>query len=143
MATKTFILKATTVGVDAGPFTVTDCNGDTVATITAAELLAGKEITVDESCSFVELQSEGICTNITKVNLVYSKCNEANATSELCDLSSSTFINVFPQPSPCSVASVCVSSLSNTIIGNIYPNSIFGASNCIESLDGTLIGYGY
>jgi hypothetical protein len=143
MATKTFLLKATTVGEDAGPFTVTDCNGATVATITAAQLLTGIEITVDDTCTFIELQSEGICTNITKVNLIYSKCNEANATAELCKLNSTTFINVFPQPSPCSIATVCVSSLSNTIIGNLYPNSMLGATNCVESLGGTLIGYGY
>lgn len=61
---KTFLITYEAIGDDAGPFTIKDSTGATVATgITRAQLLAGYTVTVADTANAVTISSSGTCTD--------------------------------------------------------------------------------
>lgn len=62
MATKTYVIKATSIGTKAGPFDITDNNGNVIASgVTRDQILAGFEVSIDDSTTSVTLTSTGEC----------------------------------------------------------------------------------
>lgn len=65
---KSYILKFAEIGTGAGPFEIKDSTGATVATgVTRAQLLAGFEISIDDTATSVDVISSGVCTNTVPV----------------------------------------------------------------------------
>lgn len=59
-----------TLGSDAGPFDITDNLGNTIATgVTASQLLAGYQTTVDDTVTSITACSTGTCTNCRSVSV--------------------------------------------------------------------------
>ena len=64
-------ISATSIGGNAGPFTITDDLSNTIATgITRSQILSGYTATVNDSATSINLISSGICTNTTSIGIV-------------------------------------------------------------------------
>lgn len=60
------VIQATSIGGNAGPFTITDNLGNNIASnITRQQILDGYSATINDSASSVNLISSGTCTNTT------------------------------------------------------------------------------
>jgi hypothetical protein len=70
MATVNVTITLASAGADAGPFDITDNLGNTLATgVTAAQLLAGYVIAVDDSITTITVCSTGTCDNCRSVDV--------------------------------------------------------------------------
>jgi hypothetical protein len=70
MATVNITITLASAGTDAGPFDITDNLGNTLATgVTAAQLLAGYVIAVDDSITTITVCSTGTCDNCRSVDV--------------------------------------------------------------------------
>jgi hypothetical protein len=68
MATRRYLVKASYVGNDAGPFTVKDSLGNVLATgVTKAQILAGIYYDIDSAATSVDLISDAPCSNTTNI----------------------------------------------------------------------------
>ena len=64
------LIEATSIGGNAGPFTITDNLGNTIATgVTRSQILAGYLATVNDAATSINLISSGICTNTTNISI--------------------------------------------------------------------------
>ena len=70
MALITATVIVTTIGVDAGPFTISDGLGNTYTGVSRAQLLAGYTNQFDDTTTNITVTSTGVCTNSLNIPFV-------------------------------------------------------------------------
>lgn len=82
MATKTFLLKGTTIGSQVGPFDIKDSLGNVLASgVTREEIIAGYQLSIDDTATSITLESTGTCSTTAVVPLSFATTTTTTTTS--------------------------------------------------------------